>query len=124
MPYEEWGRLLVERFPPREPETDQREWEALKKHLAVGQGVTGVVVAKAPFGAWLDIGAGFPALLLLPDIAGLTSESYQADDWCPVGSAIAAEVVLFNDRLRQVRVSQGRPHEGRARPDGEADRDC
>ena len=53
--YADWGRLLSERFPPRDAATARPEWDALKQRLAVGQTVTGTVVAKAPFGAWLDI---------------------------------------------------------------------
>jgi hypothetical protein len=110
MSHDDWGHLLIERFPSRDPETNQREWTALKKRLIVGQTVTGVVVAKAPFGAWLDIEVGFPALLLIPDVAGLTPESYRADDWCPIGSTVGAEVVMFADHNRQIRVSQGKAH--------------
>jgi ribosomal protein S1 len=117
MPYEDWGRLLLERFPLGDPETELRNWEALKKRLAAGQTVSGVVVAKAPFGAWLDIDVGFPALLLIPDVAGLTPESYRTDHWCPIGSIVVAEVVVFNDRNHQVRVSQRKPHEDRPGPD-------
>jgi ribosomal protein S1 len=114
MQYQDWGRSLAERFPSRDPREETREWEAVKRRLVIGQTVTGVVIAKAPFGAWLDIGVGFPALLLIPDVAGLTPESYRADNWCVIGSTIVAQVVLFNDERRQVRVSQGTPHEDRA----------
>src|SRR5262245_45228589 len=108
MKYEDWGRLLLDRFSPRDPESDQQDWEAVKQRLAVGQTVTGIVIAKALFGAWLDIGVGFPALLLIPDVAGLTPERYQADEWCPIGSVIAADIVHFNDRNRQIVVSQNK----------------
>lgn len=110
MPYEGWDRLLTARFPPRDPERDRWEWEQVKQQLAGGQTVRGVVLAKAPFGAWLDISVGFPALLLIPDVVGLTPERYRADDWCAIGSTIVAEVVLFVDDRRQIRVSQRTPH--------------
>jgi len=115
MPSEGWDGLLTARFPPGDPEEKRWEWEQVKQQLVVGQTVRGVVVAKAAFGAWLDIDVGFPALLLIPDIAGLTPESYRADDWCAIGSTIAAEVVLFADDKRQIRVSQGTPHENRVK---------
>ena len=78
----------------------------LSRRVSLGQSVTGVVVAKAHFGAWLDIGAGFPALLEITCIAGLTPERYRADDWCPKGSEVTAEVAGFNDRNHQVSLSQ------------------
>jgi hypothetical protein len=120
MLYEDWSRVVEERFPPREPIAVRNEWNALKQRLTSGQSVSGTVLAKAAFGAWLDIGVGFPALLLVPDAAGLTPEAYAADDWCPVGSALTVEVVLFNDDSFVVRVAQGTPHENRARTNGGA----
>ena len=113
MAYEDWGLLLSERFPSRDFPTTQAAWDAMKQGLAVGHSVTGEVVSKAHFGAWLDIDVGFPALLLIPDVAGLTPERYQEDEWCPIGSALTADVVLFNDRDHVVRVSQRVPHERR-----------
>jgi ribosomal protein S1 len=111
MPYEGWRRSLEEHFPVRDVAVAELEWTALQQRLCVGQCISGLVVAKSHFGAWLDIHVGFPALLLIPDIAGLTPERYHADDWCPVGSTVTAEVVRFNDADKQIRVSQGKPHE-------------
>lgn len=108
MIYDDWGRIVAERFPPRnQPEP---EWELVRQQLAVGQTVEGTVVAKAPFGAWLDIGVGFPALLLIPDVEGLTAESYREDNWCGVGTAISVNVVSLNDPAFVVRVSHGKPY--------------
>ena len=42
----------------------------MKAALVVGQPISGIVVARAPFGVWLDIGVPFPALLLVPDMPG------------------------------------------------------
>src|SRR5215211_245028 len=106
MPYDDWGYRLSERFPPRDPATAQREWEALKHRLAVGQAVTGTVIAKASFGAWVDLGVGFPALLEITEIADLTPEKYRADEWCPLGSEVTAIVVYFRDANRQVSLLQ------------------
>lgn len=107
MAYDSWQLLLSEKFPPRDPALVQVEWDAMKQRLAVGQTVSGTVVAKADFGAWLDIGIGFPALIFVPDVAGLAPDSYINDQWCPpVGSAITAEIVLFADPKHVVRVSQ------------------
>lgn len=116
MLYDGWGQVLEKRFPPRPPVAEQQAWDAVRQRFAPGQRCRGVVVARAAFGAGLDIGAGFPALLLLPDVAGITPERYAAGDWCPQGSALDVQVVLFNDPERRIRVSQGVPHESHAEP--------
>ena len=108
---ENWRELLSERFPERDPNVVSHAWDELRKVFAPGQDIRGVVVARADFGAWLDIGAGFPALLLIPDVAGITPESYRSGDWCPVGSHQQAWIVLFNEMAHQIRVSQRMPHE-------------
>lgn len=101
-----WGRTLSDRFPSRDPVIMDREWAALKEGLRLGDSVTGTVLAKAPFGAWIDIGVGFPALLELPQIAGLTPAKYRADEWCAIGSEVNASVVAFQDDNKQVYLSQ------------------
>ena len=112
MEYQNWGKLLSERFPARDPVEVEREWAALQQRVAVGQSVTGVVFAKAPFGAWIDLRVGFPALLEIVCIAGLTPERYKTDDWCPVGSEVTAFVGGFRDRGHQVYLWQVRPGQG------------
>ena len=111
MMYSDWGQRLSERFPFRDADEAEREWASLKDRLSPGQSVTGIVVTKAPFGAWLDIGVGFPALLEIVCIAGLTPERYQADEWCPVGSEVTALIGTFNDRNHQVGLWQVKPGE-------------
>jgi ribosomal protein S1 len=113
MDQDEWRHLLNDRFPRLDPETEQRKWDGMKERLHEGDKTTGVVIARSPFGVWIDIGVGFPVLLLIPDIQEMTAERYQADDWCPIGSSITAKIVIFNDRERRIRVSQGMPHEWR-----------
>lgn len=113
MAYENWRQLLSQRFPHRDSATALPDWDVMKKRLAVGQSVNGEVVSKAQFGAWLDIGVGFPALLLIPNVAGLTPERYHKDDWCPIGSTLTANIILFNDPDQVVRVGQVTPQEQR-----------
>ena len=99
---------LDRHFPGHRSDSHAPLWEEAKQRFSVGSSVTGVVVFRAPFGAFVDIGAGFPALLELPEIAGLTPEMYQANDWCPVGGELTARVMVFRDRNRQICVSQVR----------------
>ena len=87
----------------------------LKERLHVGRSVTGVVFARAPFGAWVDLGVGFPALLEIICIAGLTPERFRAGDWCPVGSEVTAFIGDFRDRGRQIYLWQVWPRSEQAR---------
>lgn len=118
--FEAWGSLVSTHFPRRAEDVEQQDWGAVKTQLPVGQTVRGVVVARAPFGAWLDIGVAFPALLLIPEIAGLTPERYRAGDWCPVGGTEEATIVGFHDRNHQIGVTQTRrwPTDERRSPGG------
>lgn len=109
MEYSDWGRVLEERFPTRDRDDTEREWGELQQRIPVGAEVTGVVVAKAPFGAWIDLGVGFPALLQIICIAGLTPDRYRADDWCPVGSEVTAFVGDYRERGHQIYLWQVRP---------------
>ena len=40
----------------------------MRSGLQVGQAVSGTVIARAPFGVWLDIGVCFPALLVVTNM--------------------------------------------------------
>ena len=114
MEYHGWREALTEQFPSRDTATARVMWEGVKSRLNAGQTVSCTVVTKAPFGAWLDIGEGFPALLMLPDIEGLTAERYRTDDWCPLDRTLTATVAGFNDQdcvvvLRQVTLPTAPP---------------
>lgn len=109
MEYDDWSRILSERFPYCDKVESSHAWTEVKQRLVIGQSVTGVVVARAHFGAWIDIGLGFPGLLEIICIAHLTPERYRAGDWCPIGSQITAFVGGFRDRGRQIGLWQVRP---------------
>lgn len=105
--YDDWLDVLSERFPARDPDTTLRNWGELRSRFVIGQAVTGVVVTRAPFGAWLDPGLGFPALIAITGLSDLTPESYRTGVWCPVGSEVVGFVVGFQEHpFRQVRLSQ------------------
>jgi ribosomal protein S1 len=87
------------------------DWELVKAGLQAGSRLSGKVVARYIFGIFLDIGAGFPALLEIiqfnppPKRRPVVIEDYPA-----VGSTIIARVVAFDDRNRQIRLTQLDPH--------------
>ena len=81
-------------------QSDDREddWQAVVEQLSEGQTVSGTVVARAPFGAFIDIGVGFPACLQIILIREMDHESYVANEWCPVGSRIVATILRIDSR--------------------------
>ena len=111
MDYAEWRNVLAERFPNYESPAHDPEWLRLKQRLAPGQTITGIVVARAHFGAWIDLGVGFPGLLEIICIADLSPERYRAGDWCPVGSEVSATIGNLIDDRHQIYLWQVRPWE-------------
>ena len=109
MKYTNWGRTLSEHFPIRDAITTDRDWRVVTQQLSVGQTVTGLVIAKSPFGAWVDIGVEFPALLEIICMEGMTAEVYHSDAWCPIGSELTAFVGGFGDANHQVHLWQVQP---------------
>jgi ribosomal protein S1 len=95
-------------FPAHQSDARAADWEEVKRRLPIGMPVSGTVVARRPFGAFVDIGVGFPVLLEIIEIEGLTPELYRAGNWCPEGSRVTARVMSFQDRHRQIHVSQVR----------------
>jgi ribosomal protein S1 len=55
-------------FPGHQSDARAAAWEEAKQHLHIGMPVTGTVVARRPFGAFVDIGVGFPVLLEIIEI--------------------------------------------------------
>jgi hypothetical protein len=84
-------------------------WAQFLREISVGALVSGTVIAQAPFGAWIDVGPGFAALLELPFIRGLTPELYRTDNWLPVGSAITARVQHLGSDDRRISLAQVMP---------------
>lgn len=95
-------------FPGYESQEKAFAWTQLKQRYTFGDPVRGVVVGKSPFGAWVDLGVGFPGLLEIAGIKDVTPEDYQQGRWCPIKSTIDAFIGDFNDTLRQIRVWQVR----------------
>jgi hypothetical protein len=83
------------------------DWELLKSQIPVLGRVIGKVVARYPFGVFLDIGVGFPALLLVPDFEGAAESPYTSMDQYPaLGATAAASLPLFVEDHRQMRLIQ------------------
>jgi ribosomal protein S1 len=83
------------------------EWERLKSQLRGGERLTGKVVARLPFGVFVDVGVGFPALILVPDFEGAAARPYTSLDMYPaVGATVSGAILLIDDRHRQIRLVQ------------------
>ena len=72
--YVGWGLRLEEYFGDLKSNEALTSWEAMKSKLLIGDQVSGIVVTKAHFGAWIDLGIGFPALLEIIRMDGLTAQ--------------------------------------------------
>lgn len=104
MDYSDWGKKLVKHFGV--PTKDRDAWDILKSKYSIGDKVTGIVIAKAHFGAWNDIGVSFPALLEIINIENLEPADYQNDMWCTVDSEVEAVICGFNEENFQIHLTQ------------------
>jgi ribosomal protein S1 len=82
------------------------DWEEVKRRFAIGSNVTGKVVAKFPFGVFVDIGVGFPALLEVIKLKDAGTRRYSIGDYPPVGSHLEARIFAWNDQGRQIGLTQ------------------
>jgi hypothetical protein len=80
-------------------------WPEVRARLAVGEIVRGEVVCRAPFGVWLDIGAGHPALLLVPEMAGAGVRPIQFEGYPALSSIVEARIISLGDRA-EIRLTQ------------------
>ena len=95
--YTGWGLRLQEHFGDIKSDDARASWEEVKSQLSIGDHVSGKAITKAHFGAWIDVGVGFLALLEIIRMDGMTPENYQSDDWCPTGSQVDARISGFGD---------------------------
>jgi ribosomal protein S1 len=86
------------------------EWAAVPTRLGVGDSVRGRVIARRPFGVFVDIGVGFPALLEVMQFEDARQRRYNLDGYPAVGETIIARVLAFTEHNRQVRLTQLKPH--------------
>jgi ribosomal protein S1 len=100
-----WGEDIRARFPDWGTDAFSARWSTIKGALAVGQEVRGEVIARAPFGVWVDIGAGHPALLLVPEMAGACERPLRFEDYPQLGEVIEARIVSLGDRA-EIRLTQ------------------
>jgi ribosomal protein S1 len=101
-----WTTDLRARFPDWLTPTALERWPENKIRLNVGQMIRGVVVARAPFGVWLDVDAGHPARLLVHDMAGGQTKPVRFADYPELGATVVVKVIFLDDRRAEIYVSQ------------------
>lgn len=85
---------------------EEKNWNDVKARFKTGQEVEGRVVHKAPFGDFVDIGAGFPALLEITQMPA-PPPGQSAADLNPVGSTVKVRIASFEDAPdKQIRLTQ------------------
>jgi ribosomal protein S1 len=89
----------------------KEDWERAKAGLGPRDRISGVVVARYIFGVFIDIGVGFPALLEVIQFDPPPGRRpADVEDYPVIGSTVAARVVAFDDRNRQIGLTQRHPH--------------
>jgi predicted RNA-binding protein (virulence factor B family) len=92
---EEWLR-----FCTNLPKVSDEDWDAIRRSVAVGDVLSGIVVSTPPFGVFVDV--GLPAVGLL-DIASYSAAAdairlpCDRERWPRVGDQIRARVLGFRN---------------------------
>jgi hypothetical protein len=97
-PQLEWRDDIKRHFPLWETTEALANWPDVLHKLKPGQAVTGTVIARAPFSVWLDIGVGFPALLLVVYMKGADTRRITFDDYPAMGERVEGWITAMGDR--------------------------
>jgi ribosomal protein S1 len=82
-------------------------WEVAKSRFASGSEVEGIVVAQFQFGVFVDINAGFPALILVTRLTDADRQPYTSMERYPaIGTAVQARVLRLACPQRQIGLTQ------------------
>lgn len=92
------GENLLSHFPDFGTESALARWHDDREKLCVGQSVRGVVIARAQFGVWLDVGVGHPALLLVPEMAEARERSIKFEEYPQLGVIVEASILWLGER--------------------------
>jgi len=81
-------------------------WEVAKSRFALGSKVEGIVVAQFPFGVFVDINAGFPALILVTRLRDAGRPYTSMERYPAIGSTVEARVCVWLCPRRQISLTQ------------------
>jgi len=98
---------LSESFGDYQSTVMNHKWEQVKMTLKQGMEVRGKVIARVPFGIFLDIDVGFPALIRVIDLKNADEKPYTSMEMHPLSGSNATGIVVgFNERNRQIDLTQ------------------
>ena len=105
-----WTSDIRKRFPDWKTESAAQRWPEVKAELQIGQSIKGQVIARAPFGVWLDIGVSLPALLLVPNMKDAKVRRIGFEDY-PVMDALVDGRINALGNEGEIGVTQQNPDE-------------
>jgi ribosomal protein S1 len=79
-------------------------WDAVKKRLPLGTVMEGEVAEIVPYGVWVDLGIGFPGLLMATE-AGL-QPGQQPFECFEIGQSLTSKVLWYNDERQQLTLTR------------------
>ena len=81
-------------------------WEEIRAAFDVGDKVKARVAGRAPFGLWMDIGVGTPALMRIVDTnySGFDYGLYERGEWAPLGTEVEVVIIELQDSPSQIHV--------------------
>ncbi len=97
MLYDEWNADVRSRFPDWQTDVARERWPDIRQSLSIGQSVSGEVIARAPFGVWLDIEVPQPALLLVVNMMDAKTRRIRFDGYPAKGATIQARINALGD---------------------------
>jgi hypothetical protein len=101
----DWRDEIHARFSDWETDAALRKWPVVHKALTIGQLVQGEVIARAPIGVWVDIRGvwvdirvGFPALLLVPRMAGARDKRIKFEQYPALTIVVEGHIICLGDK--------------------------
>lgn len=101
-----WRDQLRARFPNWGDAENEFDYHDVKDKFPIGQPVEAIVIARAPFGVWVDTGLGYPALLLAQDLDEAQQRELEPGQGPALGDRLKARVVERIDGICEIRISQ------------------
>ena len=93
-----WQSDIRARFPDWQTDEALERWPTERQKLVINQIVEGEIIAVASFGAWLDIGVSFPALLHMTSRDNLGDSPRRCDLVYTIGEMVIVRIQSFGNR--------------------------